>query len=302
MIVMSVLLVAGEAAAVGGAYSYVQGNHIIGMLKQHRIKNNESLHEVARDYGLGYNEIISANPGVDPWIPEEGSVVSIPSRWIIPVTQSEGVVINLAELRLYYLMDFDDIKLAKTYPIGIGREGDDTPLGVYYVTEKLVSPTWWVPKSIREEDPTLPAFVPPGPDNPLGTHAIRLSDPSYLIHGTNKPYGIGRRVSHGCIRMYPEDIITLFGVVDRKDPIEIVYQPVKVGVDDMMLYIEVHEDYKGLVFDMLTEALGLITNYIPAEWVDMELLKKILKEERGVPVPLVRIAPGKLTDTAVIKQ
>lgn len=298
LITLLTIFVTAEAFAGGGAYSYDIGNNIIGMTMKHRIAENESLHEVARKYDLGYNEIVAANPGIDPWLPKTGLIVNIPTRWIIPHSITEGVVINLAEMRLFYLMDFDEIKLAKTYPIGIGKEGDDTPLGVFHVIQKTVKPTWHVPKSIREEDPTLPEFVLPGPENPLGSHAIRLSDPSYLIHGTNKPFGIGRRVSHGCIRLYPEDIKTLFGVVDHRDAVQIVYQPIKIGIDTHMLHIEVHEDYRGVLDDMLEEALSLITKYIPRDWVDEGLLNKILKEKKGVPIPIARVLPEKFTESA----
>ena len=172
----------------------------------------DTLPDIARRFNLGYEEIARANPGVDPWVPGEGREIVLPTQFVLPAAPREGLVINLAQLRVFY---FPKVKEGEpqtviTHPIGIGKVGWQTPEGSTKVTGKRTNPTWFPPASVRKEhkeagDP-LPSKVPPGPDNPLGAHMMTLGWPSYLIHGTNKPYGVGLRSSHGCIRFYPEDI------------------------------------------------------------------------------------------------
>lgn len=192
-------------------YLYREGETVIGYVQTYKANNNESLIEIARKYDLGYNEIADANPDLEPFVPGEGISVKIPTSWILPdVTSYEGIVINLAEMRLYYFFTEGGSRFVTTFPIGIGKEGNNTPTGNFRVIEKIVNPSWYVPESIKKEKPYLPKVLPPGPDNPLGSHAIRLSSRTILIHGTNKPWGVGRRASHGCIRLYPEDIPKLF--------------------------------------------------------------------------------------------
>ncbi|MEE4145594.1 MAG: L,D-transpeptidase family protein, partial [Halieaceae bacterium] len=186
------------------------GNDIVGRVQVAIAQDRDTLPEIARRYNLGYEEIIAANPGVDPWRPGQGTPVVLPTAFILPGGAREGLVLNLASMRLYYYPKAKAGQAAEviTHPVGIGREGWHTPQGTTRIIQKTANPTWTVPASVRREhaaegDP-LPAVVPPGPDNPLGEYAMRLSMPSYLIHGTNKPWGVGMRVSHGCIRMYPE--------------------------------------------------------------------------------------------------
>ena len=213
----------------GAEYFFRQG--VGGAVGTHIIKADDSLVELARHFDVGYNEIMAANPKVDSFIPKEGKRVTIPGKWILPdVSAGKGIVINVAEMRLYYfhphLRD-----LVETFPIGIGDEGWETPLGTYRIVEKIVNPAWHVPASIRAQKPDLPEVVPPGPNNPLGTHALRLSIGTVLIHGTDRPFGIGRRVSHGCIHLYPEDITKLFREVPLGTPVTIVRQQVKAAVE-----------------------------------------------------------------------
>jgi L,D-transpeptidase ErfK/SrfK len=222
-------------------------NDVVGKLQVVYARYEDTLADFARDYGLGYDEIVAANPGVDPWLPGEGTKVLLPTQYILPDAPRKGVVINLATLRLFYYPepDTDGAQYVLTHPIGIGREGWRTPQGRFRITQKLEDPAWRVPASIRREhaamgDP-LPPVVAAGPDNPLGAYAMRLNRPQYLIHGTNKPYGVGMRVSHGCIRLYPEDIARLFPEVPVGTPVRIVDQPYLVGWLDGQLFLEAHK-------------------------------------------------------------
>ena len=213
------------------------GEEVVGSGQlQYKVRGPETLVVLARQYGMGFHELRIANPGLSTWVPTPGTVITGSFQRVLPQSLAR-IVINLPEMRLYHrhgdgLMD--------TYPVGIGRQGIATPLGKARVIGKAVAPTWTVPRSIRADDPTLPAVVPPGPDNPLGSHALYLSMPGYLLHGTNQPYGIGRRVSHGCIRLYPEDIVRFFGHVTVGQTVEIVHQPIKAGWRGEDLYLEIH--------------------------------------------------------------
>ncbi|HEX9023993.1 MAG TPA: L,D-transpeptidase family protein, partial [Geobacteraceae bacterium] len=189
------------AAADSADYPY--RGEMIGAEQQYRVKENESLWEIARRFDVGINEIGNANPALDPIIPPTGAAVDIPTAWILPdLLQYDGIVINIPEFRLFYFPQ-ENRGGVLTFPVGIGDEGKDTPVGNYRVVEKIVSPAWYVPESIRREKPELPRVVPPGPDNPMGSHALRLSERTILIHGTDRPWGIGTRSSHGCLRLFP---------------------------------------------------------------------------------------------------
>lgn len=207
---------------------------------------DDTLSQIAREYGLGYDELVEANPGIDPWLPGEGTPILLPTQFILPDAPRRGVVLNIASKRLFYYPPADDDgrRVVMTYPIGIGRVGWETPLGEATVVSKARDPHWWVPASVRKEhaelgDP-LPAVVPPGPDNPLGRYVLQLDMPGYLIHGTNMPYGVGMRVSHGCVRLYPENIETLFSLVDIGVDVMIVNQPYLAGWLHGELYFESH--------------------------------------------------------------
>ncbi|RKZ88804.1 MAG: peptigoglycan-binding protein LysM [Gammaproteobacteria bacterium] len=207
----------------------------------------DTLLDIARQFDLGYSEIVNANPDLDPWLPGGNQRVLVPNRFILPDAPKKGIVINLAEMRLYYYPKPHKGKRQQviTHPIGVGREGWTTPLGKTQITQKKKDPTWTPPASILAEhlekgDP-LPKVVPAGPDNPLGAYAMRLAMPGYLLHGTNRPYGVGLRVSHGCIRLFPEDIEHLFGIVPVNTPVEILYQPYKAAFQDGQLYLEAHK-------------------------------------------------------------
>lgn len=222
------------------------GSHVVGKLQRHQVERGETFARLANEYDVGLLSLIAANRGIDPFLPEGGEVLTIPNRFILPTAKREGIVINLAELRLYYY-DPDGIHV-HVFPVGIGRIGRETPQMVTSISAMIEGPTWTPPKSIRmayeEEGIELPEKVPAGPDNPLGEYAMRLSYGSgqYLIHGTNKDFGIGLRVSSGCIRMEPSDIEWLFAQVEQRTRVEIVNQPIKMAVEpDHSVFVESHE-------------------------------------------------------------
>jgi L,D-transpeptidase ErfK/SrfK len=186
-------------------------------------------------------------------------------------------------MRLYYFFKQKKSKLVKTYPIGIGSEGNNTPEGKFSVIQKIVKPSWYVPESIRKERPQLPKVVPPGRDNPLGSHALRLSLGTILIHGTNKPYGIGRRISHGCIRLYPEDIPKLFKLVSKGTKVTIIRQPVKIGIENNKVYIEVHKD-ENININYFNEAERLLRKKNLLKKIDTKKLYDALEQKKGIPV------------------
>ena len=229
--------------AVKHEFSLIEKQSVLGQAGVLEIEAGDSLPVIARYFGLGFDEIILANPDVDPWLPEQGHTVSLPLRFILPKVPRKGLVLNLAAKRLFYFPGDKNDKVI-TFPIGIGREGWQTPTGTTSVIAKKVHPRWVVPKSIRLEhakkgDP-LPKIVPAGPNNPLGDYALRLGIPGYLIHGTNKPYGVGMAVSHGCVRLYPEDIALLFKQIKTGTQVRLLNQPFLIGENKGELYIQVY--------------------------------------------------------------
>ncbi len=224
---------AGTAVSSETAYPAM-----IGRVLRYRARHEDTLIHLPRRFNVGYTELRAANPYVDPWLPGEGTEILIPTAHIVPQAAHRGLVLNLGDQRLYHFKP--DGKTVVSYPVGIGREGWSTPTGRTRVVRKRARPTWYVPKSIRAERPDLPAVVPPGPDNPLGLHALYLGWAAYLLHGTNRPYGIGRRASHGCVRLYPEDIARLFREIPVGTPVTVVDQPIKIAWVGGDLMLEVH--------------------------------------------------------------
>jgi L,D-transpeptidase ErfK/SrfK len=223
-----------------------EGHDVIGAVATITARHEDTLVDIARRHGLGYEDIVRANPKVNIWMPGEGTEIVLPTRFVLPSGAREGVVLNLAEYRLYYYSQpkAGEPAYVMTYPISIGRMDWETPLGMTEVISKVVNPAWYPPQSVRDEhaaagDP-LPRIVPPGPQNPLGNHAMRLSMPGYLIHGTNRPAGVGMRVSHGCVRMFPEDIEFLFTRIDINTKVRIINEPVKIGWSGDKLVMESH--------------------------------------------------------------
>lgn len=238
------------------------GGDVIGQTQKVRVYGNDSLTDIARKYDIGYYELLEANPKLNPAYIMNGTPVIIPTQYVLPNAAHQGIVINLAELRLYYYPKGSNTVV--TEPIGIGRQGWDTPTGSFKVIQKIKDPDWHPPASIKADmaqyGTVLPDVVPAGPDNPLGQYAMRLSLPSYLIHGTNDPTGVGRRVSSGCIRMYPEDIESLFAKVPNGTPVAIVNEPYKLGVEGKKLVMESHKP--------LAEMRHQYADNLQAIWVD----------------------------------
>jgi L,D-transpeptidase ErfK/SrfK len=253
----------------------------------------DTLLDIARRYRLGFTEITDANPAVDKWLPGEGTVVSLPTQFVLPQVSRKGLVINLAEYRMYYFSRSDDNITVSTFPISIGRMNWKTPLGRSKIVSKVEKPSWYPPASIRKEwaddGRTLASRVPAGPDNPLGDYAMRLSIPGYLIHGTNKPAGVGMRVTHGCIRMFPEDIEWLFPQIPVNAGVQIVNQPYKLGWVGDELYLEVHtplDTEEGEFEESLTSITELyiaVTKDRVAD-VDWDLMTKVFSQKLGIPV------------------
>jgi L,D-transpeptidase ErfK/SrfK len=272
--------------AHAGLYSYSRDHTVLGMSRNYTVKGDESLIEIARRFDMGYNEIVAANPRLDPFIPGNGRNVKLSTAWILPdLREYDGIVLNLSEMRLYYFLSKNRSNMVMTFPIGIGSEGKETPIGTFRIIEKIVNPAWHVPASIRKEKPELPAVVPAGPDNPLGAYAMRLSEGTVLIHGTNRPYAVGRKASHGCIRMYPEDIPKLFQSVPNKTKVTIVRQPVKIGMLRNRVYLEVHRD-RELNINYFNEAVRLLVEKKLLENIDKDKMIVVLREKRGIPIDI----------------
>jgi L,D-transpeptidase ErfK/SrfK len=231
-------LVTGPSPLKAAEYPLERGQVSIGINATHRTTDSENMLDLARQYDVGYVDFIAANPGVNPWHPGDNREIDVPTRFILPDAPRTGIVINLAERRLYYYPPGG--KTVETYPAGVGVEADATPLGVTKVVRKEPAPVWTPPPSIRAERPELPISIGPGPDNPLGDFALRLGWNNYLIHGTNKPDSVGRNVSHGCLHIYPEDIARLFKEVPVGTPVRVVNQAVAAGWINGRLYVAVH--------------------------------------------------------------
>jgi L,D-transpeptidase ErfK/SrfK len=303
-----------------------EGNDVVGAITVISARADDTLLEIARRHGLGYEDIVRANPDVDTWLPGEGTEIVLPTRYVLPPGPRRGLVLNLAEYRLYYYPQPVDGEpaLVMTYPMSIGRMDWETPLGRTSVISKVTDPAWYPPASVRAEHAAdgnpLPRIVPPGPDNPLGKHAMRLGLPGYLIHGTNRPSGVGMRVTHGCIRLFPEDIGYLFGQVGIDTPVQIINEPVKVGWDGDELLVEVHEALEVtqppvdessataeadappeiLVRDKmtsLTRQFVAATNTRPGE-LDWDAAEDLLERVDGIPAPAGRRIKNAATSAA----
>ena len=270
-------------------------NTVIGSTKIIYADERDTLLDIARNHGFGYQDMKLANVNVDTWLPDDGQEVVLPSQFILPVASMDGIVLNVPEMRLYYYPPKEKGKLQEvfTYPLGVGREGWSTPYIKTIIVEKKVNPNWYPPKSILKEheeagDP-LPKIVKPGPENPLGNYAMRLGRRDYLIHGTNKPNGIGMRISHGCIRLYPEDIKELFSKVSLKTPVNIINQPYKIGVKNDVIYLEAHpflDEDKEKYENNLTSVIALIIKISNNRkyQIDMRTAYEAIKNPTGLPI------------------
>ena len=279
---MCILFSPSYLAASGAFPIYDENTSLIGKSSGLVLKNNETLIELAREYDVGYNEIIEANKDIDPWVPGKNSSIVLPTSWLLPEMLEKGILINLAELRLYYFFSVQESRYVKTYPLGIGRQGFNTPTGNYRITFKTKDPVWKVPEASRLANPELPLYIPPGPDNPLGEFWLQLSIDTYGIHGTNRPYGIGRNVSQGCIRLYPEDIEDLYGYVKPGTVVKIIDEPVKVGRDKDNVFIEVHRADRS-ESEIIKLAIEKLNRKHLLKDVDTVLLIRSIKSATGLP-------------------
>jgi L,D-transpeptidase ErfK/SrfK len=288
VIILLCLLYVPSNIAASGAFP-IEDEHtlLIGKSSTLILKNDETLIELARVYDTGYNEIVDANKDIDPWIPGKGTRVVLPTSWLLPELIEKGIIINLAELRLYYFFSIQEARYVKTYPLGIGRQGFNTPTGTYKISYMTKDPVWKTPEVSRKENPELPLYVAPGPDNPLGGFWMQLSIGTYGIHGTNKPYGIGRRVSQGCIRLYPEDIKDLYSYVRRGTVVKIINESVKVGMHNNRLYMEVHRSDQS-DSEIVQLAINKLNRKHLLKHVDTVLMIKAIKSATGLPVLISR--------------
>lgn len=276
---------------------------IIGRLAVIRLKRGDTMPDIARHFSLGLNSVNAANPGVDVWAPKAEERIVLPLSFILPEARRNGIVINLAAMRLFYFQSDGNRQVVSTYPVGIGTAERPTPMGQMYITRKKLQPTWYVPASIaadhREKGDPLPVMVPPGPLNPLGEYALYLSKSGYIVHGTNKPASIGLRATNGCIRLYPEDIKRLFHTTPVKTPVTIVNQPYLVGWRDGMVYLETHAPFEELGTTGLKKAYAKLKKIEKktGHALDWNKVKKVLAEARGIPVAVSAFGP--VGETAV---
>jgi L,D-transpeptidase ErfK/SrfK len=277
---------------------------VVGILQVTYARQEDTLPDIARRFNLGFDEVARANPGVDPWLPGDGTRIVLPTQFVLPDAPAEGLVINVAALRAFYYPKVakGESRTVITFPIGIGKVGWATPTGTTKIVSKRKDPYWTPPESVRKEheaegDP-LPARVPPGPDNPLGAYAMNLGWPSYLIHGTNKPAGVGLRASHGCIRMYPEDIAALFDGFEIGTKVTVVNQSLLYRWQGDSLYVQSYPLHLDNEEDPPAEQKPAFTESMLSRMfqrakphggkIDPALTEQVVNEQRGVAVPVTR--------------
>jgi L,D-transpeptidase ErfK/SrfK len=305
--ISALVLVLAALGAPAAAATYPlppHGESVVGRLQWVAAGPQDTLSDIARRYDLGYDELREANPHVDPWLPGAGTRVVLPTRFVLPPGPRKGVVLNVPEMRLYYYLPARRGRAREvvTYPVGIGREGWQTPVGVTRIVARIPNPAWYPPASIRKEHAAegdvLSRYVPPGPDNPLGRFALQLGVPGYLIHGTNRPSGVGMAVSHGCVRLYPEDIRALFDAVRVGTKVRLVHELYKVGWQGGRLYLGAHRPLtpQGVARALnLTPVVRLLIGALrrhPGYAVDWDRVRRLLERPPGIPVPVGVGDPG----------
>jgi L,D-transpeptidase ErfK/SrfK len=299
-----------EAAPIANErFELAPGQDVVGTVQIVKASKDDTLTDIARRFNVGYEEIVRTNPKIDPWLPGEGTEIVVPSQFILPDAPRTGVVINIPAMRIFY---YPPVKKGQrqvvfTHPIGIGKVGWRTPEGVTKIVRRQKDPTWRVPVSVRKEHhengEELEPVIGPGPDNPLGKYAFYLQWPSYLIHGTNKPAGVGLRSSHGCIRLYPEDIEQFFNMVPLGTQVRVVNQPFLFGWREGQLYMQPYDVLEDDTRDWTKAQKKLLTQSFAArlqqqlqqqhEQVDWTLVSSLSRSPRGIPVPIT------LTDASV---
>jgi L,D-transpeptidase ErfK/SrfK len=281
---------------------------VVGYVQKTIIGADDTLPDIARRFDVGYEEMLLANPGVDPWLPGVGLEVVVPTQFVLPAAVHEGVVVNVAAMRIFYYPPHKkgEPQTVYTHPIGIGKVGWKTPEGATKIVSRQKDPVWVVPKSVRDEHAQdgdiLPDKVAAGPDNPLGQYMFRLGWPSYLIHGTNKPYGVGMRSSHGCIRLYPEDIAVFFDLIPIGTKVTVVNQPYLFGWSDGTLYLQAYAVLEDDSRDLLKNRKRLLEQLLNPKLrpriaaldkdIDWARVRELAHKPRGVPVPVTGAKPG----------
>jgi L,D-transpeptidase ErfK/SrfK len=295
-------------------FTLAADDDVVGAVQVTLASKEDTLPDIARRFNVGYEEIVRANPGVDPWLPGAGRSIIVPTRFVLPDAPREGIVINVAAMRLYFFPPHKkgEPQTVYTYPIGIGKVGWSTPMGTTKIAGHEKDPVWRPSVALRKDHfndngEDLPAVVPAGPDNPLGKYELRLGWPSYLIHGTNKPYGIGLRSSHGCMRLYPEDIEKLFYMAPDGLPVRVVNQPFVFGFHDKQLYLQAYtvleddaRDWNRAQRKLLSRSLAAHIQKLlkdSGSQIDWESVTAITHVPRGIPVPVT--GPGSSVDAVL---
>jgi L,D-transpeptidase ErfK/SrfK len=296
-------LVAQAPPACAATYPLAPGQALVGETGSYVTRSEDTLLDVARRNDLGFGQLMVVNRDVDPWLPGADRTVTLPGAYLLPPGPRQGIVIDLPAHRLFYFPPGG--RTVETYPVGIGAEAGMTPRGTTKIVAKVVNPTWYPPKSIRKERPELPGRVPPGPDNPLGKYVLKLGWPSYLIHDTNKPYGVGRNVSHGCIHLYPEDIKKLFAEVRVGTPVRVVDDPIRLTWVDGELYLALPPSHAQVdemdenqpltpevpqqLHDRVVEAAG-----DQLDRIDWDKVSQVGEERPGMPVRITMESPPEI--------
>jgi len=261
---------------------------LVGAIQHYRIKKGDDLLELARHYGLGYSELGVLYRHWDPFLPPAGAEMTVPTLWIVPNNHGNQIIVNTGEMRLYYFINNNT--QVYTFPIGMGVLDFRTPQGKFRVIEKKVNPAWHIPKSLQAKYGM--AVMPPGDENPLGDFKLTLSWGDYGIHGTAMPLGVGRLVSHGCTRMYPEHIKKLFPLVPVGASVEYVYEPAKIGFRQGRIYLSVHEDVYFKIQSMILHVLNLLEQRGLADQVNMRKVMQAVEEQNGLPLDVTRGGAG----------
>ena len=298
ILMVCMMLVAAQPVMAAGPYNIhlpaspegvdPQASTLVGAIQHYRTKKGDDLLELARHYGLGYSELGVLYRNLDPFILPVGTEITIPTLWIVPNNHGNQIIVNTGEMRLYYYINNNT--QVYTFPIGMGVLDFRTPQGKFRVIEKKVHPAWHIPKALQQKYEM--AVMPPGPDNPLGDYKLTLSWGDYGIHGTAMPLGVGRMVSHGCTRMYPEHIKKLFPMVPVGTSVEYIYEPAKIGFRQGHIYLSVHEDVYFKIRSMILHVLNLLEQRGLADQVNMRKVMQAVEEQNGLPMDITRGASG----------
>ncbi len=305
-LIMLLLLAEVTPAGAGGPYNIrlpntatgvdPQANNVVGSVQHYRLKKGDDLLEVARHYDLGWTEIGAMYRHWDPFLPPIGAEMTIPTLWIVPDNRGKQIIVNTGEMRLYYYVNNNT--QVYTYPIGMGVLDFKTPTGNFHVNQKKVNPDWHIPKQLQKKYQM--AVMPAGPDNPMGEYKLGLNWGDYGIHGCNLPWAVGRLVSHGCTRLYPEDIKKLFAMVPMGTKVEYIYEPAKIGFRQGRIYLSVHDDVYFKIRSMLLHVLAMLEQRGLTNQVSMRRVLQVVEEQTGMPMDVT--GRGAAEDVALLSQ